>query len=96
MLGTCNSWTCVLVGNSWNTTGRNAHWEQPIQSKDELASGKDRIFWTSTVVLLGAQVVSELDNTQQSAEQELSKKWWTMVMHQFGHRKKLCKSQITV
>ena len=49
------------------------------QGAGELASGKrakrlylfDTTFWTSTDVLFVAQAVSELDNTQRSAEQEL-------------------------
>ena len=46
--------------------------------KDELASGKraKRLYsrpniWTNTDVLWDAQVVSELDNTERSAEQEM-------------------------
>ena len=94
----------LCVGNPWNATGRSTHQEPTIQTKDDLASGKrrksctcDRTFWTSTDALRDAQVVSESDNTQRSAEQELSKTWWTKVMQlKLGHLKKLCKSQMPV
>ena len=60
----------------------------------------DRTFWMSTDVLLDAQVVLELDNTQRIAEQELSKKWWTKVMQlNLRHlhiKKKLHKSLMPV
>ena len=94
----------LCVGNPWNATGRSTHQEPTIQSKDELASGKRakkldlrQNILDNTVVLWDAQVVSELSNTQRTAEQESSKKWWTKVMQlELGHLKKLCNSQMTV